>query len=75
MSTKILSLRSVKKTGVYFGCYGNPMKQVCNCCDSDKKNYNNYKQYLEREKEAKKLNYRKENYEHDKRFSIFYPRE
>lgn len=73
MATKIMSFRSIKKSGVYFGCYGNPMPKVCNCCDTNEKNFENYKMYLKNENIANKYNYRKEKYEHDGRFSIFVP--
>jgi len=57
--------------GVYFGCFGNPMPLICSCCNTDKKNLENYVVYLNRKKNWKQLNYKKETYKYKKGLFIF----
>lgn len=59
---------------IYFGCFGNPMRTLCTCCNTEAKNLENYTKYLDMAKNWKQLGYKKEEYEHEKGFFIFLPK-
>jgi hypothetical protein len=77
MNQKIIStIIKPKKLpkGVNFGCFGNPMRASCNCCNTNDKNLENYTIYLNYTKNWKTLNYSKIPYEYKKGLFVFLPK-
>ena len=41
------TLRPLYSSLIKFGCFGNPMKYKCHCCNTDEKNLKNFQKHLD----------------------------